>query len=53
MSDPSKPLPLTQKVLDSLAPWKEDDDYCPKLNQEYQESSTSLLTCENPKGDPQ
>jgi len=27
MSDPSKPLPLTQKVLDSLAPWKEDDDY--------------------------
>lgn len=27
MSDPSKPLPLTQKVLDSLAPWKEGDDY--------------------------
>jgi len=27
MSDPSNPLPLTQKVLDSLAPWKEDDDY--------------------------
>lgn len=27
MSDPSKPLPLTQKVLDSLAPWNEDDDY--------------------------
>ena len=26
MSDPSKPLPLTQKVLDSLAPWKEGDD---------------------------
>ncbi|ESK55216.1 autotransporter assembly complex protein TamA [Acinetobacter tjernbergiae] len=27
MSDPSKPLPLTQKVLDSLAPWKDGDDY--------------------------
>ncbi|MCH7336766.1 BamA/TamA family outer membrane protein [Acinetobacter sp. NIPH 2699] len=27
MSDPSKPLPLTQKVLDSLVPWKESDDY--------------------------
>ncbi|RLZ09354.1 outer membrane protein assembly factor [Acinetobacter sp. 2JN-4] len=27
MSDSSKPLPLTQKVLDSLAPWKEGDDY--------------------------
>ncbi|MDF2416699.1 BamA/TamA family outer membrane protein [Acinetobacter beijerinckii] len=27
MSDPNKPLPLTQKVLDSLAPWKEGDDY--------------------------
>ncbi|MCH7388374.1 BamA/TamA family outer membrane protein [Acinetobacter modestus] len=27
MSDPTKPLPLTQKVLDSLAPWKEGDDY--------------------------
>lgn len=27
MSDPSKPLLLTQKVLDSLAPWKEGNDY--------------------------
>ena len=27
MSDPSKPLPLTAKVLDSLAPWQEGNDY--------------------------
>ncbi|QWZ58877.1 autotransporter assembly complex protein TamA [Acinetobacter pittii] len=27
MSDPSKPLPLNQNILESMAPWKEGDDY--------------------------
>ena len=27
MSDPTKPLPLNQKILDSLAPWQEGSDY--------------------------
>ena len=27
MSDPSKPLPLKLKVLQSMVPWKEGDDY--------------------------
>ncbi|EXW00233.1 autotransporter assembly complex protein TamA, partial [Acinetobacter baumannii] len=27
MSDPSKPLPLNMNILESMAPWKEGDDY--------------------------
>lgn len=27
MSDPNKPLPLRQKVLESMVPWKDGDDY--------------------------
>ncbi len=27
MSDPSKPLPIKLNILESMAPWKEGDDY--------------------------
>ena len=32
MSDPSKPLPLNMNILESMAPWKEGDDYAFGVN---------------------